>query len=118
MVDSLEAANEHHFHHEPVAVPKHKSPFDGDALELFNATLGEADHLQIIPPGYGLLQDEWETETYPAFEILKSGRKGSKELRVALPDSIWRPRAELWGRALAIFDQLMFTLDSLESDSE
>ncbi|KAK6981346.1 hypothetical protein R3P38DRAFT_2396312, partial [Favolaschia claudopus] len=44
--------------------------------------------------------EEWEGEMYPAFEIIKSGRKGSKELRVALPDSIWRPRAELWGRAL------------------
>ncbi|KAK7029110.1 hypothetical protein R3P38DRAFT_2368283, partial [Favolaschia claudopus] len=55
-------------------------------------------------PGYGLLREEWEGEIYPAFEIIKSGRKGSKELRVALPDSIWRPRAELLGRALAFMD--------------
>lgn len=118
MVEDLEAANANHFHHEPVAVPKHKSPFNGDALELFNTTLAEADRLQIIPPGYGLLQAEWEAEMYPAFEILRSGRKGSKELRVALPDSVWHPRAELWGHALAILDQLTLTLESLESDSE
>ncbi|KAJ7454504.1 hypothetical protein FB451DRAFT_1144467 [Mycena latifolia] len=118
MIDEIEAANEHHFHHEPVAVPKHSNPFSDKALEIFDASLAEAEHLQVIPPGYGLQQDEWENGAYPAFEIIKSGRKGSKELRVALPDSVWRPRAQMWGRALAILDQVTFIFEGLGSESE
>ncbi|KAJ6494116.1 hypothetical protein C8R47DRAFT_1267661 [Mycena vitilis] len=118
MIGDVEAANEHHFHHEPVAVPKHQNPFSDDALQIFEDALAEADRVQVIPPGYGLLPEEWENNTYPAFEILKSGRKGSKELRVALPDSIWRPRAESWGRALAVLNHLTYMLEDSESQSE
>ncbi|KAJ7771996.1 hypothetical protein DFH07DRAFT_734170, partial [Mycena maculata] len=95
MVEGVEEANEHHFHHEPVAVPKHTNPFSNNALQIFDTALAEANRLHIIPPGYGMLPEEWENGQYPASEILKSGRKGSKELRVALPDSVWRPRAQL-----------------------
>ncbi|KAJ7701590.1 hypothetical protein B0H17DRAFT_901081, partial [Mycena rosella] len=104
MIDKIGATNEHHFHHEPVPVPKHDNPFSDETLQLFDAALAEANHLRVIPPGYGLRQDEWENGTYPAFEIIKSGRKGSKELRVALPDFVWRPLAQMWGRALAVLD--------------
>lgn len=62
-----------------------------------------------------MLPEEWENGTYPAFEILKSGRKRSKELRVALPDLIWRPRAQLWVRALAVLDELTYTLEGMDS---
>ncbi|KAJ7183484.1 hypothetical protein C8R46DRAFT_1027194 [Mycena filopes] len=89
-----------------------------DTLPIFDAALAEAHRLLVVPAGYGLLPDEWENGAYPAFEILKSGRKGSKELRVALPDVLWRARAELWGRALATLDELTYMLESLESESE
>ncbi|KAJ7620448.1 hypothetical protein FB45DRAFT_754668, partial [Roridomyces roridus] len=117
VIEGVEAANEHHFHHEPVSVPKHKSPFDDDALNIFDATLVEANRLDIIPPGYGMRPEEWDEELYPAYEILKSGRKGSKQLHVALPDSIWRPRAQLWVRALAVMDHLMYTLEEVVASS-
>ncbi|KAJ6481611.1 hypothetical protein DFH09DRAFT_1253181 [Mycena vulgaris] len=39
-------------------------------------------------------------------------RRGGKRLRVALPDSIWRPRAEMWGRGLAILNQLSYINES------
>lgn len=121
IIEDVEAANEHHFHHEPVAVPKHANPFSDNALAVFDSTLAEANRLQILPPGYGMLPEEWENGSYPAFEILKSGRKRSKELQVALPDLIWRPRAQLWVRALAVLDELTYTLegmDSSDSDSD
>ncbi|KAJ7232092.1 hypothetical protein C8J57DRAFT_1091364 [Mycena rebaudengoi] len=110
MIDNIDAAHAHNFHHEPVTVPKHQNPFPEDILQMFDTMLTESERLKIVPPGYGLLPDEWENGSYPAYEILKSGRKGSKELRVALPDSIWRPRAEQWGRALAILDHITYLL--------
>ncbi|KAJ6568265.1 hypothetical protein DFH09DRAFT_917831, partial [Mycena vulgaris] len=115
MIEDIGAANEHHFHHEPVGVPKHKNPLSDDDLRLFNAAFAEANRLQVVPQGYGIRQEEWENGTYPAFEILKSGRKGSKELRVALPDSIWRPRAQYWVRALSVLNHL---LEDTGSESE
>ncbi|KAK6974465.1 hypothetical protein R3P38DRAFT_2554121, partial [Favolaschia claudopus] len=117
MIDEVEAANAHHFHHEPVPVPKHQNPFDDEDFATFDAALHEANRVHLIPPGYGLLREEWEGEMYPAFEIIKSGRKGSKELRVALPDSIRRPRAELWGRALAFIDRLTYMDEDSEAES-
>ncbi|KAK7025803.1 hypothetical protein R3P38DRAFT_3316416 [Favolaschia claudopus] len=117
MIDEVEAANAHHFHHEPVPVPKHQNPFDDEDFATFDAALHEANRVHLIPPGYGLLREEWEGEMYPAFEIIISGRKGSKELRVALPDSIWRPRAELLGRALAFMDRLTYMDEDSEAES-
>ncbi|KAJ7732948.1 hypothetical protein DFH07DRAFT_755085, partial [Mycena maculata] len=105
----IEDAHAGNFHHEPVAVPKHANPFsDDETMQLFYDTLTAADAGNIIPPGYGLLPDEWENGVYPTHEILKSGGRGRRELRVKLPDAIWRPRAEMWGRGLAILNQLSY----------
>ncbi|KAJ7023809.1 hypothetical protein C8F04DRAFT_969811, partial [Mycena alexandri] len=105
----IEEAQTGHFHHEPVPVPKHANPFDDDeSTGLFYDALEEAINRELIPPGYGLLPEEWGEEGYPTFEILKSGRRGGRQLRVALPDAIWRPRAEMWGRALAILNQITY----------
>ncbi|KAJ6605448.1 hypothetical protein DFH09DRAFT_897524 [Mycena vulgaris] len=109
----IEHAHAENFHHDPVSVPKHANPFsDDETMELFHDTLSAADENGIVPPGYGLLPEEWEDGVYPTYEILKSGRRGGKRLRVALPDSIWRPRAEMWGRGLAISNQLSYINES------
>ncbi|KAJ7092825.1 hypothetical protein B0H15DRAFT_776999, partial [Mycena belliarum] len=118
VIDQIETANEHQFHPQPVSVPKHSNPFSDDTLAVFEESLAEAERLQVIPPGYGLQPQEWENGVYPAFEIIRSGRKGSKELRVALPDSIWRPRAEMWGRALAVLNQVTYMYEGGGSGSE
>ncbi|KAJ6624168.1 hypothetical protein B0H10DRAFT_1785093, partial [Mycena sp. CBHHK59/15] len=105
----IEEALANNFHHEPVPVPKHTNPFSDDAtMQLFHDALSAANETGLVPPGYGLLPDEWEDGVYLTYEILRSGRRGTKELRIALPDSIWRPRAEMWGRGLAILNQLNY----------
>ncbi|KAJ7291322.1 hypothetical protein C8J57DRAFT_1044858, partial [Mycena rebaudengoi] len=107
--EQIEEAHAANFHHKPVPVPKHANPFPEDeTMQLFHNTLSAADRMDFIPPGYGLLPGEWEDGVYPSYEILKSGRRGTKQLRVALPDSIWRPHAERWGRALAILNELSY----------
>ncbi|KAJ7601360.1 hypothetical protein DFH06DRAFT_1353011 [Mycena polygramma] len=58
MIGDVEAANEHHFHHEPVAVPKHLNPFLNDTLQIFEDALAEVDRIQVIPPCYELLPEE------------------------------------------------------------
>ncbi|KAJ7765055.1 hypothetical protein DFH07DRAFT_738012, partial [Mycena maculata] len=104
----IEDAHADEFHHEAVSVPKHANPFDDDeSMQLFYDSLEEAMQADLVPAGYGLLPHEWDEDGYPAFEVLKSGR-GGKKLRVALPDSIWRPRAEMWARALYILDQITY----------
>ncbi|KAJ7279925.1 hypothetical protein C8J57DRAFT_997915, partial [Mycena rebaudengoi] len=73
---------------------------------LFRDTLAVANENEVVPAGYGLLPEEWENGAYPTYEMLNSGRRSGKDLRIVLPDSVWRPRAELWGRALAILDHI------------
>lgn len=106
--DRVEMAHADNFHHDPVPVPKHANPFDDEMLQTFHQVRSVAEAQGVVPEGYGLLPTEWEGEGYPAYEILKSGRRGGKELRIALPDFIWRPRAEMWGRALDILNQLNY----------
>ncbi|KAJ7146580.1 hypothetical protein C8R44DRAFT_600207, partial [Mycena epipterygia] len=107
--EQIEDAHAENFHHEAVPVPKHANPFDDDELmQLFYDSLESAIQDDLVPPGYGLLPQEWDDEGYPTFEILKSGRRGGRQLRVSLPDYIWRPRAEMWGRGLAILDQIRY----------
>ncbi|KAK6977122.1 hypothetical protein R3P38DRAFT_3335017 [Favolaschia claudopus] len=102
-------AHASNFHHEAVGVPKHANAFDDEkSMQLFYDTLEAAIQRKIVPHGYGMQPEEWGDDGYPSFEILKSGRHGLKRLRIALPDFIWRPRAEMWGRALAILDQITY----------
>lgn len=103
----IEEGQASNFHVEEIPVPKHYNPFDTEEDEIiFTTALQHVWELDIIPTGYGLLPTEWEDESYPTYEMIKL-RQG-KELRIALPDFIWRHRAELWGQALDIVDRLMF----------
>jgi hypothetical protein len=54
------------------------------------------------------LPEEWEDGEYPSYEIIRSGKRTGRGLRVALPDFIWRRRAELWGQALDIVNRLTY----------
>ncbi|KAJ6543011.1 hypothetical protein B0H19DRAFT_957835, partial [Mycena capillaripes] len=109
LVQQIEEAHTGNFHHKPVAVPKHNNPFsDKETMQVFHDALSAAEEIGLVPAGYGLLPDEWEDGVYPSYEIIKSGHRGGKQLRVALLDSIWRPRAEMWGRGLAILNELSY----------
>jgi hypothetical protein len=66
--------------------------------------LGQAGNL---PPGFGLLPDEWDEDEYPAVEHIPYGpRHGTKE--ISLPHHIWYPRAILWGQALFVLNALLY----------
>lgn len=98
MAARIEEAHAENFHHEAVAAPKHANPFpDDESITLFYNALEAAIHQGIVPSGYGLRPEEWGEEGYPSVEILKSGRRGGRQLRIPLPDGIWQPRAEQWG---------------------
>lgn len=104
----ISAHHQSEFHHEPVGVPKHANPFGTPELQdAFDTAFEALQSSGQVPLGYGVLPEEWDEEGYPSFEILRSGRRGGKELRVALPDFIWRPRAELWVQALAVMNHTL-----------
>ena len=42
----------------------------------------------IIPPGYGMLPEEWEDREYPSIEVIRAGCS-KNDIPVALPDDIW-----------------------------
>jgi hypothetical protein len=105
--DRIMEENVLQFHHKPVPVPKHKCPFEDPAdLKVFKGALLATSQDNLLPEGYGLLPEEWDDD-YPAYEIIRSGRRGSKELRVSLPHFVWKPRADLWGRALFIMNSIL-----------
>lgn len=108
LIAQIDAALGDKFNSKPVKVPRHANPFSEDEEELFNLTLTAMHAAGIVPCGYGLHPDEWDDGTYPSYETLKSGRRGGKKLQVALPDSVWRPRAEMWGRGLSIMKQMQY----------
>nr|GAT42662.1 predicted protein [Mycena chlorophos] len=96
------------FNHKPVSVPKHSCPFDQDLdFQRFVQAIEQSTRKDLLPVGYGIRAEEWEDGIYAPYYIIKSGRKGSKRLRVDLPDEIWRPRSELWTRALAVLDHMI-----------
>ncbi|CAK5266042.1 unnamed protein product [Mycena citricolor] len=108
----IETAHEKNFHHDPVSVPKHAAPFDDDkTMELFFTALAAAEDRSLVPAGFGLYPEEWVGGEYPTHEILKSGRHGGKRLQVALPVSIWKPRAEIWARGLAILNEITYMFE-------
>lgn len=100
--------------HEAVDVPGSASPFADYPLNLqleatFFAALSELSHIHDLPGGYGVLPEEMEGG-YEVMETIRSGRRGRKELVIDLPEIVWRPRAEIWAKALHILNTLLFSL--------
>ena len=90
---------------EPVSVPDHNHPFlsdDSDEMRAFVVMLATYEASSYIPSGYGMLPEEWEDGLYPTIQVIPTGRRGSKQLEIGLPDTIWRSRSELWVRALDV----------------
>ncbi|KAJ7149583.1 hypothetical protein C8R46DRAFT_915629 [Mycena filopes] len=61
--------------------------------------LGEIVQLNLVPEGYGVIEDEWEDGSYPSMEAINPGTRG-KEIVVELPRDIWLPRAVLFAQGL------------------
>lgn len=98
-----------YFHHKPIHVPKHACPFSAATLHnTFRPALAQVWDAGHIPDGFGILPHEWDDASvdYPTHEIIRSGRRGTKELRIALPDFIWHPRTIRWCQALDVMIRL------------
>jgi hypothetical protein len=97
--------------HDAVVVPDVTDPFlDEELMQAFTAALEIVREQGMLPEGYGLLPEEWDDGKYPAYWVIKSGRRG-KDLTISLPDAQWRARSELWGQALDIVNRLTYMLD-------
>ncbi len=92
---------------EPIPVPEHNSPFVSDAeMQAFAIMLSQYEDSGFIPAGYGMSRREWENGTYPTIQVIPVGRRGSRQLEIGLPESIWQPRSELWVRGLDIMNKI------------
>ncbi|KAK7037412.1 hypothetical protein VNI00_011162 [Paramarasmius palmivorus] len=89
---------------ERVKAPRCRNPFQNhQELEApFLSSFQQVRQSRILPDGFGVKREEWENGEYPSFWMLKRGKRSRVELRVELPDSIWRPRSEMWAQALAL----------------
>ncbi|KAK7435347.1 hypothetical protein VKT23_019698 [Stygiomarasmius scandens] len=95
------------FHHAPVAVPKHSDPFSPRQKAHFYRILESCISENLLPSGYNVQEDEWGEHGYPTIEVLRSGRRGTKELRIALPVNEWLPRACLWVQSLVCMEEAL-----------
>lgn len=105
----VEADLANNFKHKAVKVPRHQNPFAGneEAYALFQSAFEAIVADGVLPAGYGTRPDEWMTSQYPTYEILRSGRRSRKQLRVILPEELWLPRAEIWTQALFVMGEVL-----------
>jgi hypothetical protein len=97
--------------HEPVRVARHSSPFPTEKVHvLFCETLERVREEGIVPINYGICEDEWE-DGYPPYEILGIGKRAQGQLRISLPDDVWRPKALLWCQALDVLTRIQAVMD-------
>ena len=97
------------FNAEAVKVPRVVDPFSDSPLcrEIFERSFGQVCQQKIIPSGYNILIDEWDdSDSYPSYWFIKSGRRGTRQLKVDLPDEIWHPRGEKWVQALDVYNHI------------
>ena len=91
--------------HNPIGVPAHTNPFhDINSENLFWQVICDVVEQDIMPQGVGLLSNEWDDGTYPSFEVLQVGNRGTKNIHFSLEDAVWFHRAKLWGQALTVLD--------------
>ncbi|KAI1791268.1 hypothetical protein LXA43DRAFT_889400, partial [Ganoderma leucocontextum] len=105
-VPSIPFGQDAHIRHEPVPVADHRSPFDDAEAEWqFLESVQILVDTPGVPEGYGI-DAEYE---YEVFEMIRSGRRGRKELTIELPPHIWLPRTELWVKALHLLNSIVFS---------
>ncbi|KAJ7574169.1 hypothetical protein C8J56DRAFT_1126361 [Mycena floridula] len=106
---------ESNFNGKAVGAPRHKDPFRNEQLlEIFSKVLSEIESQDYIPEGLGMLESEWEHEEYPSVEVIRTGKHGTKELGVSLPDGTWQPRSVIWVQALHIMTRMLERMNSDE----
>lgn len=114
LIDEIIEDTKHQFLHNAVHVPKYPHPLQRYRHNVQNgfhkalqAVMNEG-HRFPTPRHYRLYPDGWEDGGYPPYEFIRSGhRGGNRELRIKLPDVIWRPRAELWAKAVCMLDNVV-----------
>ena len=88
-------------------VPESHNPFPDPYSEgLFFEALRRVLLDEAIPAGYNIHPNEWEPEGYPTIEVIRSGRRGRREITVGLADEIWRPRAIRWVQAVNLLTRI------------
>lgn len=93
--------------HDAVEAPETADPFGTPELRgMFDAALTAVREQELVPVGYGILEGEWEDGTYTSVETIRSGRRGTKEIVVSLPDFLWRPKAVIWCQALDLLTRM------------
>jgi len=91
-----------------VPVPKHASPFrSDDDHTLFEEAFSAVYESKIVPAGYGVLQEEWAGLEYASQYMIKSNRRGVKEIQVSIPKAVWLPRAALWAQGLDVMRRVL-----------
>ena len=63
---------------------------------------------KLVPPGYGIREEEWGEERYPCVEEIVVGSR-KKSIPVRLPESIWIPKARLWAQGLYVMQHNMYS---------
>jgi len=98
----IEEEQQANIRHDGVDVPLNEHPFPRADIEAaFLTALDQVQENQILPSGLGIRVEEWEGG-YPTSEIVRKGRRGTKEHVVPLPIDIWLPRAERWCQGLSV----------------
>ncbi|KAJ3759422.1 hypothetical protein EV360DRAFT_94143 [Lentinula raphanica] len=106
-IEAVGEASNAQFLSKSINPPRAMCPFIGDELDTFDTTLSAAVEANIMPYGYGICPEEWKDDHYPAVEVIRTGRKGGKELAVRLPNFIWQPRGHFWVLGLSIMDRIL-----------
>lgn len=101
--------------HPPVEVPCSSSPFadDNEIENLFGHLVDELGVDEGLPIGYGVTDEELGEDGYETHEPLRIGKRGLKRMVIALPEQIWRPRTELWAKAVHI---MTYLLQNIQTD--
>lgn len=112
--EDVVAAQEINVRHPEIPVPKHSCPFEQPELEeVFFTALNEARSRGYVPVGYGAHADELEeVGGFEEIEVIRFGRRGRKELEVALPEATWRRRMELWVQGLHMMCRILYEVES------
>ena len=112
--DQIAHDQEHNIRHEPIEVPDGTSPFvDAASEHIFLEAWETYKVAAVIPEGYGVLPEEMHGD-YETYEILRTGKRGGKEMEIPLPEHVWRRRTELWAKGLHLMNHVLYTMQENE----
>lgn len=110
--NEIEHAQQPNIRHESIEVPNRRALFPDEIIQVFRTVWAAYKLADSVPVGYGVHEDKCEGD-WEIMEVLQNGKRGRRELEMALPEHTWWPHTIAWAKGLYLMNHLVNNIENV-----